>query len=189
MKFDDLPVKQWEKYPFKLAWGTGDPNQERQFYVDDHYIYKLWSPRYSVKDMYITGNKYSKWDYGNRPKSIASIDIGFMNRNIASALVDLIWQGEQCVGYVTEKRNKVTKIPQNFYEQVLKQSLKTGYFYVDFCTKNVCEINGVYSLIDYDTPLTELASLNYDFEVKSGVFRNHVDVRYRDKIMSLIVKE
>lgn len=185
MKFDDLPFEEWTRYPFKLAWGEGDKDQEREFFTNKGLMYKLWSSQYVIKDLYVSNGEYHKWDYADRSKSIASLDSGFINKEISPALVDLIWKGNFCVGYITTIGKKIDIIPDAFYKKILEQSIATGYLYMDFCSKNICENGGVYSLIDYDTPLTRLSTLNLDFERKSGVLRKHIDLRYRRDVLEL----
>lgn len=173
-------MDEWVRFPFKLAWGEGNPNQEREFYVYENKFYKLWGKNYTIKDLYISNGKYIGWRYSSDKKGIAAIDIGFMCDDIAPGFVDLIWdQDGNCRGYIMLKGDPIEFIPDEFYKKICNISLMKGFLHTDLTPKNIAIFDGVPGLIDFDTPLTKISALDISFETSNGVLRNHIDPRYR----------
>jgi len=187
MLFSDIDFDKLEKCEWKLAWGEGDPTLERFFFRHDGMIYKLWGERYNVKDYVAINGEYVRHNYRDANSGIAAIDLGFIDSKTCPALLDLIWDADGvCRGYVmTEGKSlsSVGEISNEFVDLICSRSLSTGFLSTDFAPKNIIRVEQGLSLIDIDTVVTRLDSLDLEFETSRGSLRAHVIPEYKRFIL------
>lgn len=183
MLLSDIDFDKLEKCEWKLAWGEGDPTLERFFFRHGGMIYKLWGKRYNVKDYIAVNGEYVRHSYRDAASGIAAIDLGFVDSQTCPALIDLIWDTEEvCRGYVMTEGmslSSVSEITEDFFDLICSRSLSTGFLSTDFAPKNIIRVEQGLSLIDLDTVVTRLDSLDLEFETSKGSLRAHVVPEYK----------
>ena len=187
MLFSDIDFDKLEKCEWKLAWGEGDPTLERFFFRHDGMIYKQLGERYNVNDYVAKNGEYVRHNYRDSASGIAAIDLGFIDSKTCPALLDLIWDADGvCRGYVmTEGKSlsSVGEISNEFVDLICSRSLSTGFLSTDFAPKNIIRVEQGLSLIDIDTVVTRLDSLDLEFETSKGSLRSHVVPEYKRFIL------
>jgi hypothetical protein len=178
----DIQWELLERLDIELLWGEGNSELDREFYKQDNLIYKLWGSSYIVKDMVIVSGQYIKHSYSSEKNGIAAIDIGFVNQETCPGLVDLIWDNGICRGYVMiygEALERDDQITPEFLDLIIRVSAKCGFVHSDFSPKNIARINGRLSLIDLDTVMSKISSMDMKFDLLNGSLRPHVVSQYR----------
>jgi hypothetical protein len=166
-------------------WGANTKLDRRQ-YQDSAFIYKAWGADYLTSGLYTSGDQWC-----THKKALSKphgFEVGLFVPQISSAFVDFIVDENDVVrGYITKIGTPpVRGVPDVFVEDVFNACVACGWLFCDFCYNNIVEVDGTFSLIDFDTHLTELACLDLDFEKKSGALREHVDSRFRDLVINYV---
>lgn len=165
-----------------LAWGTGNFSEERFFYRNDRHYFKLWGRRFVSHRLKLVGSRYEPYEFKEGDVPIASIACGLVTEDTCPALVDLIYDRTgTCRGYVTlvgELLEKGAEPAAEFVDAVFELSVQCGYVFSDLKPENVIVVNGVCSLVDLDTPPSEIASIDVEKQAEQGVFRPGSAARY-----------
>lgn len=158
-----------------LNWGKNLFSQERFFYEDDKYIFKIWHRNYQAHKMIVKNGTYTLHNFKKKRNMIASIDCGLINQNICPAFVDYITEQKNiCRGYVMLKGKQIkseTEVNAKFLKIICENSITSGFAHTDLCTNNIIKISNGISLIDIDSCPTELCSFNISFEYEKGSLR------------------
>jgi len=176
----------------ELAWGRENADLDRKFYRGRGLFYKVWGARYHVADYVLVDGAFVRHAYARPSAGIASIDVGLIDADTCSALVDLLWDGEgRCRGYVMREGvqpRSFEEVDPSFVELMCRRALETGYGSTDFCPKNLVLIDSRPSLIDIDTVPTRLDRLDVAMERTGGCLRPHVFPAYRDFVLAHFAK-
>lgn len=184
MHINQLDLKSLESCTADTRWGAGT-DSDRFLYRDERYWYKIWGARYFENIPYSSDGKFLHHLLPlDRPHGFV---VGLFVPEISCAFVEFIYdENDKIVGYVTRSGIRPSSVSIEFIDAVYKACLDCGWVYADFCFNNVISVDGVLSLIDFDTHLTDIKKLNRDFEMKHGALREHVFLRFREKLNALI---
>ena len=81
----------------------------------------------------------------------SALDSGFLN-GLCPALTDLIYNGNNLIGYICQEGEICKEISQDFLTTLLKNCKKYKKIYYDFVPQNIVKLaNGQYSLIDLES--------------------------------------
>lgn len=147
----------------------------------DTYCFKLWNSAYKANyNVYSVGKEFIPFD-GNQLHCQA---VGFLDHELSSAFIDNVYHNDELIGYVSKKGSHIDEYlapngsyRSDFIDFMIKICMRarfTGWIPSDICHNNVVSVNGTFSLIDYNSHLTKLDSMDYDFELKHGVLRDHI---------------
>lgn len=182
MQLENIRFSELTPIHTTLAWGAGNFSEERFFYRNERHYFKLWGRRFSSHRLKLVGSHYRPYDFMKGDQPIASIACGLVTEETCPALVDLIYDRTGCCrGYVTlvgELLEKGTEPNKDFVDTVFRLSVQCGYVFSDLKPDNVIVVNGVCSLVDLDTPPSEIASIDAAMQAQQGVFRPGSATRY-----------
>lgn len=188
MRLHDIQFEKLKKHNVVLKWGSHNLHQERYFYSDEKYIYKIWHRKFNAHHLEVSNGKYEIYEFKSNFSKLASIDCGLINHKTCPAFVDLIIdQKNNCRGYLLRKGIPIKsnkEISIEFIHLVWDISIKSGYAHTDFCCSNVIRMGNTLSLIDIDSTPTRLDTFNQTFEKSYGALREHVLPAYKELIFS-----
>ena len=134
-------------------------------------------------------------EYCRRENFIRAYEIGFFD-GIAPTLKELIFDGDDVVGYVTEAGTIIglefDEIPKEFYQKVLDKVKETKMFFYDLVSLNIIRTkNGELSLIDLESvyDLYELYNINkHNAKVKPDYYYKELEELWKvnEKVISFI---
>ena len=113
-------------------------------------------------------------DYIRRENFITAYEAGFFDK-LSSALVGLIYSGNEITGYVTKAGKLLSHsefdfevIPEGFLTLLKDTIISTNLFYYDFVPINIIEVDGELSLIDLES-IYDLKDLSYIYKHNAKV--------------------
>lgn len=165
----------------------------RKIYRDEHYFYKVWPAESRVwRTVYKNGTPIvldaNKDAQGQ--KQLPGFLYGLYDETIVPGFVSYIYSQQTLVGYITKAGEVLT--PQDaeaaecqaFIGNVIKRSLLSRHILRDLHAGNVTRLaNGQLSLIDLETPIAHLDSLDLNVEAQNGALRRGIFPKYRQFIL------
>lgn len=183
MLLSELDLGRLENVTDPERWGI-NTHHDRWLYRDEHYYYKVWGELFIEKMRGAVGTEFRLLP---GVKGIHGFEVGLFRPDICRAFRELIRDGQGRVrGYITRRGTHPDEVPDEFADRVFEAGLECGWLYSDLKRENVVIVDGVCSLIDYDTHLTSFEHLDPGFEAVNGCLRPHVVPRYRERILDAI---
>lgn len=167
-------------------WGANTA-RDRLLFRDENYYYKVWGKDYIGTTVAAIGSAFCRVE-GLR--GIHGFEVGLLRPDLCEAFCELITDEEGTVrGYITRRGKHPDQVPDEFVDRLFQASIDSGWLFSDLKEGNVVIVDGVYSLIDYDTHLTCLKHIDAEFEEKNGCLRPHVTPRYRRSILNYLANK
>lgn len=164
-------------------WGV-NTHHDRWLYRDEHYYYKVWGEHFIENTRGAVGAEFKLIEGLD---DIHGFEVGLFKPGICRAFRELIRDEQGRVrGYVTRRGAHLDSVPDEFADRVFEAGLECGWLFSDLKEQNVVLVDGVCSLIDYDTHLTSLEHFDPEFEGINGCLRSHVAPRYRERILDAV---
>ena len=184
MLLSDVDFNHITEYFHPDAWSKGDLNLVRRYYFDDFYFYKIWGPKYHVKNLILEGDRFILYP---EVKTVAVDFLNFLDEENSPALVDFIYdENNICRGYKSIKGmalKNFNEVPDYFLDSICKKTLETGVVLTDFCPNNTIKLStGIFSLIDFDSVPARSLSFNKEFQLNNSL-RDHIFPRYRSFLL------
>lgn len=183
MLLSEIDFESLEDVTSPDRWGA-DTHRDRRLFRDRHHYYKVWGDRFLETTRGAVGSEF-KLIHGLR--NVHGFEVGLFKPGLCRAFREPIRDAQGNVrGYVTRRGEHPDEIPDAFADLVFESALECGWLFSDLKEENVVIVDGVCSLIDYDTHLTCLEHFDTGFETMYGSLRPHVAPRYRDRILKAL---
>ena len=164
----------------------------RQIYKDSQYAYKIWSRgSRGHRVAFVAGEAVFCDNRGAAgEEQLLGFLCGMYDDKICPAFVENIYSRGRLRGYRTRlgeplsKANSADQNVRDFIEEMINASLRSGYVYRDLHPGNLIRLgDGRISLIDLETPIAELRSLDLNLEIQNGSLRRGIFLKYRQFIL------
>jgi hypothetical protein len=195
VEISTLPISTFNKFPYASSATKRAAEQGRDLgrtiYTDSNKFYKIWKTSSSVHRMIFVDGKPIEVNNKNADgqEVLLGLLCGLFDEKTCPALVDHIHQSGRLVGYITRAGAPVTPAELEtgdgveFINGITDRSLRSGFVLRDLHAGNVVRLDdGRLSLIDLETPLSHLYSLDIDAEITSGALRRGICAAYRRAI-------
>jgi hypothetical protein len=161
----------------------------RKIYEGKDLIYKIW-PRYNKtwRRIYVGSSPILL----HNPRSssgqfaLPGFLAGLYDRETAPGFVDYIYSGKRLVGYVTLKGAPIEPDDidsaecSTLIDRVIERTVKHRHVLRDLYHANIVRLpDGRLSLIDLETPISHLDTLDLNAEIEGGALRRGTASRYR----------
>ena len=161
-------------------WGAGT-TRDRFLYCDAEFWYKTWGEGYLSQSPYGAAGELRK--HRSLLQKPHGFEVGLFVPEISAAFQGFIYDENNNVrGYITKAGAQPKRISENFIEAVYQACINCGWAYADFCFNNVIETEGQLSLIDFDTHLSEISTMDIGFEEKNGALRPHIFSKFSEQL-------
>ena len=198
VEISSLPIGKFKKFAYTsnaakraaqkgLALG-------RTIYKDSGLFYKIWKVSSTVhRKIFIDGLPV---EVSNKNSDDQEVLLGYLcglfDHTTCPAFVDHIYELGRLAGYITRAGTPVTpaeletKDGAEFVRAIIDRSMHAGFILRDLHAGNVVRLgDGRLSLIDLETPLSHLYSLDMDAEITSGALRRGICSVYRKSILDV----
>jgi len=149
---DEIDVSKFQSIKSREKWYGHQDHSRWIFYDEDNKLYyKIWN------DTYIRRNTI-----------VEAFESGFYDEKLLPALEGIIfWEGI-CRGYIMKECKKYGVMEDSFFDDIKKRTKKSNMFAYDLCPNHIfkyeekitiIDLEGVYSLDDYETKTNEHYSL------------------------------
>lgn len=160
----------------------------RKIYDGGDYYYKIWPKESKVhKIVFVDGQPSvvsNVADDGS--EKLLGFIVKLYNDNVCPAFVKHIYDGDKLVGYATRVGSVLSEDDLSsedlsvFVDQVIKFSIQSRHILRDLHLKNLIRLpDGRISLIDLETPLAHLDSVDLVEESLSGSLRRGILPQYK----------
>lgn len=197
-QLEDLPLESMERVHYVSA-ATKRANRmgrelARKLYCDDSYYYKVWSETYQVhRIVYAHGQPVLVNTDRNNAEQLLGIQCRLYNNDTCPALVGHIYsrsgnlRGYVChKGSVVEKQDMGSPKILDFIKRLISASFDADHILRDIHNGNLIYLpDGRVSLIDFETPLAHIYTLDLNEEVQSGSLRRGNAPLYRRFVLDL----
>lgn len=186
MRLSEIDFRSLEEVSSLNRWGAGS-SRDRRIYRNGDRWYKVWGEHYLDASVYASAGQFHS--HVPRLRRPHGFELGlFTQSNSPAFLCDLYDDFGNVRGYVTRAGSRVSSstLSDSFVDMFFQQCLDLGWIYSDFCFKNLVQVDEGVSLIDFDTHLTKVATVDAEFERLKGALRPHVEERFRNRVESMV---
>jgi hypothetical protein len=164
----------------------------RKIFRDDNFYYKVWPAESRVcRTVYVAGQPIIiSLSGGDGREYLPGFLCGLYDDAIVPGFVDNIYSKGRLVGYITQAGEVLDANMADkeeclaFLKDVIQRSIQSRHIIRDLHPGNVIRLpSGRLSLIDLETPLAHLDSLDLNLETQSGALRRGTFLHYRQFIL------
>lgn len=201
MLLSELDVSRLRELPYRSAAkdraAKAGLTLIRRVYDTGELIVKLWPVDWRGWNLVVDGNRRRRFhrERDGAATRLPGDALGIYDARTTPAFADYVYADTgELVGYATRRGIVVNREEMDsaadcvaLVDLLIERSLATGHILRDVHAGNIIRLpDGRVSLIDLETPLARLATLDLNHEVETGALRRGTSQRYRQFIFDLV---
>jgi hypothetical protein len=194
LSLEDLEIVEYRSKQVERIVSEGKP-RPRTIYRCENYYYKIWTSDY--KDHRTVFWRGKRRLARNIDVSGNEVLLGFLyglyDESICPAFTEHIYDGTKLVGYKVRAGEVLPSLSMDepdhraFTQHLTKLSLASGFVHRDLKARNMIRLpDGRLSLIDLECPLTMLAGISIEREMRDGCLARYTFKGYQEFVREFL---